>query len=391
MTSKKELQRQIEEPCPTPTVSGLPTWTILRFIFIILSVATGLVLLYKLRGLILLLVLAIFFAYLIAPLVNYLSKPFSRRDRKHVLPRTAAIVIVYLSLFGLLAGSIYLLLPMLSQQLTDIIYQAPQYLASLQAKVAGLKSIYQTYQIPPSLQSAFNNTVMRINEGVGDYLRNALTEVMRLLVYLPWLILVPILAFFFLKDADSFWRAMVSSLPQGPMRWKGADFLRDLSTTLATYVRAQLIACLLVGVVCSIGFSIIGVPFALVLGIAAGLMEFIPVVGPLIIAVLTTSITMFNSSHQALAVFLFLAILRIAQDYFIYPHIIGKSIDIKPLAIILAVLCGAELGGFIGVFLSVPVIAILAVCYRHWLEYRGSRGIVEDLLKPVEKPANNCE
>ena len=89
---------------------------------------------------------------------------------------------------------------------------------------------------------------------------------------------------------------------------------------------------------------------------------------------------------MAFIVLLFLGVLRIVQDYVIYPRIIGTGIDLHPLAVILAILSGAELAGVAGVFLAIPVIAILTVSYRHWLEHRGSETIAEVLEEAVIQP-----
>jgi hypothetical protein len=89
----------------------------------------------------------------------------------------------------------------------------------------------------------------------------------------------------------------------------------------------------------------------------------------------------------ALMVGLFLGVLRIAQDYVIYPRLIGQGIHLHPMAVILSILCGAELAGVAGIFLAIPVIALLTVSYRHWLEHRGSEGLVADLLQPGETVA----
>ena len=93
---------------------------------------------------------------------------------------------------------------------------------------------------------------------------------------------------------------------------------------------------------------------------------------------------------SAFLVIVFLAVLRVVQDYVIYPRLIGQGIHLHPLAVILAILSGAELAGVAGIFLAIPVVAILTVSYRHWLEHRGSEGLA-DLLEPtpVESvPAN---
>jgi predicted PurR-regulated permease PerM len=83
-------------------------------------------------------------------------------------------------------------------------------------------------------------------------------------------------------------------------------------------------------------------------------------------------------------VLLFLGTLRLAQDYVIFPRLVRRGIHMHPLGVILAILCGAELAGIAGIFLAIPVVAVLTVGYRHWLEHRGSAGLVTDLLNPAE-------
>jgi predicted PurR-regulated permease PerM len=141
---------------------------------------------------------------------------------------------------------------------------------------------------------------------------------------------------------------------------------------LAAYIRAQLTACLLVGAACTIGFFLIGVPYAAVLGIAAGLLEFVPLAGPLLVAALAASLAAFHSPGQVVAVLAFLVVLRVVQDYVVYPKIVGIGIALHPLAVILAILCGAELGGVAGVFLAIPAVAILTVAARHYRELRAA-------------------
>ena len=175
-------------------------------------------------------------------------------------------------------------------------------------------------------------------------------------------------------------------LPQGRIRWRGDEFFQDVNSTLAAYIRAQLIACLIIGSVCTLGFAVIGVRYALVLGVVAGLLEFIPLLGPLVVAVVAATVAGFDSVTEAFVVLAFLGALRITQDYFLYPRIIGSGIHLHPLAVILAILAGHEIAGVAGIFLAIPVIAVLTVTYRHWLEHRGSTGLVAELLRPAETP-----
>jgi predicted PurR-regulated permease PerM len=361
------------------------TRAILRVIFIILAVFAALWILRALTGVILLIVLAIFFAYLIAPLVEFVRRPFQLRGREHIMPRVAAIAIVYVLIFGSVGFVVYFLLPRLGTQITQFAQQAPTYFTSARARADSLKDFYARYQIPVSAREAINRNVTHVIETVGAYTTEGIGNFfIASLSYVPWLVLIPILAFFLLKDADSFRRSALQMLPRGRWRWRGDEFFQDINSTLAAYIRAQLVACFLIGLICTIGFLLMGVPYPLVLGILAGLLEFIPLVGPLTLAFIATSISSFYSINLAVGVLVFLGILRILQDYVIYPRIIGQGIHLHPLAVILAILAGAELAGITGIFLAIPVIAIATVAYRHWLEHRGSEGLVADLLKPAE-------
>lgn len=371
----------------TQEASWAQTRAILRVIFIILAVAGALWVLYALRDVILLAVLSIFFAYLIAPLVTLVQRPLRFGGRERLMPRTLSIGIVYIAIFGSLALAVYLVLPLFSNQLQSFAKQAPIYIQNTRARAQGLQELYRRLQLPPSAtdyatklsQNAINSAEKYANEGLGG--------VAGILGYLPWLVLIPILAFFFLKDAAEFRDLALQALPRGRIRWRGDEFFQDVNSTLAAYIRAQLTACFVVGLLCTIGFYFIRVPYFFIFGFIAGAAEFIPLAGPLAVLFLVALVTSFSSLWHALAVVIFLIVLRLVEDYVIYPRIIGQGIHLHPLAVVFAILCGEEIAGLTGVFLAIPVVAIIVVTYRHWLEHRGSEGLVADLLKPVEEVA----
>jgi predicted PurR-regulated permease PerM len=384
-------QEVVKEVAETAAVAAAEaswpqTRAILRVIFIALAVAAALWLLYVLEGVILLVVLAIFFAYLIAPLVEFVHRPFQIGGHERVVPRPVAIGIVYLIIFGAIGISLSFLLPRVGTQISEFAEQAPDYFTSARARAQSLNRFYENYQIPGAVRDKISSNINNLIDSVGGYATAGIGNVLlESLHYIPWLVLIPILAFFLLKDADSFRRSALQMLPSGRWRWRGDEFFQDVNSTLAAYIRAQLIACLLIGAICAIGFWAIGLPYALLLGIIAALIEFIPLVGPLTVAIIAVLIASFYSVNQAIIVFLFLGTLRIIHDYVTYPRIIGQGIHLHPLAVILAILAGAELAGVAGIFLAIPVVAIISVSYRHWLEHRGSEGLVADFLKPAEK------
>ncbi|MGH9966252.1 MAG: AI-2E family transporter [Pyrinomonadaceae bacterium] len=363
------------------------TRAILRVIIIVLVVAVTIWVIIKLTGVILLLILSVFFAYLVSPLVDFLRRPVRISRRERVMPRVLAISLAYLVIVGAIVVAIYILVPRLGNQFPEFAQQARGYWKSLGTSTQRLND-YLSTRMPAPVMNAINSEAPRIVEKISGTISAVLERMLGWIAYIPWLILIPILSFFFLKDAEDFRRSALQMLPRGRWRWRGDEFFQDVSGTLAAYTRAQLTACLFIGVVCSLGFALLGFPSPLVLGFIAGVFEFVPLIGPLLIAILAAIVaTLHSGPFSALVVILFLGVLRIVQDYVIYPRLIGQGIHLHPLAVILAILSGAELAGVAGIFLAIPVVAILTVSYRHWLEHRGRQGLA-DLLEATASEAN---
>ncbi len=363
--------------------AGPPTRVILRVILVILGVAIVLWLIVKLTGVILLLVLAIFFAYLVAPLVEFLRRPLKLGRRVFSMPRSLAIALAYVIIAFAIIGAIYIVVPQLGNQFPEFAEQARVYWKTLGAKAQSLSEYFRLHRMPGPLLDALNEAAHNLVGRISETVSALLSTLVGWLIYIPWLVLIPILSFFLLKDVDSFRRSALQMLPRGRWRWRGDEFFQDVNSTLAAYMRAQLTACLIVGVVSTIGFTILGLPGPLVMGFLAGVFEFIPLAGPLVIAVLATILAMLHGGlFSGLLVLVFLGVLRVAQDYFVYPRLIGHGIHLHPLAVIIAILSGAEIAGVTGIFLAIPVVAVLTVSYRHWREHRGSEGLA-DFLEPM--------
>jgi predicted PurR-regulated permease PerM len=358
----------------------LQTRAILRIVVLLLLVAGLLWIVYRLTPLILLLVLSIFFAYLVAPLVDLVQQPLTIRGRERVIPRALAIGIVYIVLFVGIGLAVYLLIPQVSAQYPEFKQQAITYYQKIRGGTESVSGYFRGRRMPEGLGKYIDGLLAK----GGDLVTIAAERLVGYVIFIPWLVLIPILSFFMLKDADAFRRSVLAMLPRGRLRWRGDELFQDINSTLAAYIRAQLTACLLIGVVCSVGFWLIGLPSPLVLGLIAGIFEFVPLVGPLVVAVLAASVALLGHGFgTAFVVLLFLGILRIVHDYVTYPRIIGTGIHLHPLAVILAILAGAEVAGVVGIFLAIPIIAILTVAYRHWLEHRGSETIAEVIEEAV--------
>ena len=353
----------------TPVTPLSPARAVLHVVLVVFGMAFGVWALYRLASVLLVLTLAALFAYVIAPLVHVAERPVRIAGRRRHLPRGVAIAVVYLGLVGAAAAGALLLLPSVSEQAHEMFARAPSYGQSVVAWEHGWSRYYERLRIPSGLRQSIDQSMVAASEAAVGSTRAALVSVVG--AVLPWLVLIPILAFFLLKDAAGFRRIILTTLPHR-MRLRGHRLFEDMNATLAAYIRAQLIACILVGSLCGVGFAALGLPYPMLLGVLAGVLEFIPLVGPLLLALIAATVGALHVPMLAVWTVTFLAVLRILEDFIVYPRLMGPGVRLHPLAVIVAVLAGAELDGVAGMFLAVPLVAIASVACRHWVDWRDN-------------------
>jgi predicted PurR-regulated permease PerM len=342
---------------------------ILRDLLIVAAVGAGIWVAHRLGRIVLVLVLAMFFAYVIAPLVDLLQHPISLKGQSRHLSRGAAIGILYVMLAGALTAGAAVLWPAAAAQIDEAIVSAPIYTDSFRKWERGWTRYYERLRIPVELRHSIDESVLGAGDASVAYAHGSLLALIGVLSDLPWLVLVPVLAFLMLKDAASIRRTILVALPHR-VRLRGHRLFEELNATLAAYVRAQLIACVVVGTLSGIGFALLGSPYAVLLGVLAAVLEFIPLIGPIVVAFVAVVLAALHDPVLAVWTAVFLSVLRLLEDYVIYPRLIGRDIHLHPLVVILAVLAGVELDGIAGIFIAVPVVALVTVAARHWLEWR---------------------
>ena len=326
-----------------------------------------------------LIVLSVFFAYLIDPLVTLIRRPFKARNAERLMPRSLAIIISYIGVFTVLGAGIWSIAPLVSEQGKEFGANLPTYASGIRQTFNDLNRRFDRMRIPEDFQNRINEQA----SAFGTVITSAFgTFLLGFAGYLPWFVLVPILAFFFLKDVQLIRLAVLRVFPAGTWRVRADAVMQEVSSTLAAYTRAQLISCVLIGTICTIGFYLIGLKYALLLGILAGILEFVPLLGPATIGIFVTAIATFSGNPwKGLYVLIFLVTLRVFHDYVTYPRIVQGGINLHPVLIILSVLAGEQVAGIPGVFLAIPIVAIGVVIYRHVVEYKGSKGLVADMIE----------
>ncbi len=330
-----------------------------------------------------LIILSVFVAYLIDPLVRIIRMPFTARNLDKLMPRSFAIMIAYVFVILVLGGAISYIAPRVVDQAKEFGTNLPQYSQAIRSRSIEINRRFDRLRVPDEVQSELNKKVTdmgtEITASVGNFVLLSVT-------YLPWFFLVPILSFFFLKDVNLFRLAVLRMFPAGRFRIRAESVLEDVNKTLAAYTRAQLLSCLIIAAICTLGFYLLGLKYALLLGILAGIFEFVPLLGPLTIGIIVTLIAAASDDPwKALYVAIFLIILRLIHDYVTYPRIVRGGIHLHPLAIILSVLAGEQVAGIPGVFISIPIVAVATVVYRHMLEHRGGYSLVSGWIEETEK------
>lgn len=380
---KSEAIQRVSLVSSSPSARSIVRVVLIVVVLLAIKDFLGIVL-SSLTFLFFMIVLAVFLAYLINPLVELLRKPFAG-SYPRLMPQSLAIVISFLLVFSVVAVAVYYLSPGISRQGRTFVENIPSYTTSVQTAINDMNRRLDRMRIADSVQEQINDRINLFLAGAGTFVTTALgLGAIYAVTYLPWLILVPILAFFFLKDAHLFKVGLLRVIPVGDWRTRVESVMADVNNTLKAYTRAQLISCVMIGTLCTIGFYLIGNDYALILGVMAGILELVPLLGPLTTAILAVSVSGFESGWQAMATAAFLIVLRIAQDYFIYPRIIREGIHLHPLAVILSVLAGEQVAGIPGVFIAIPLVALLTVLYKHVLEHTSSRGLFTGLLEPKE-------
>jgi predicted PurR-regulated permease PerM len=331
-----------------------------RAIVTVLLFALGLGFLYVARATLIAFLFAIFFAYLMSPLVSHLERLLRGRGR--------AIAVIYALLLGLVVLFFVEVGPKVTSEGARLGKALPDLLAQLSsgqfATHLGEEHGWneKTTQLMESFLASHSDDITQLAQRVG--LRTADVAKQAWLLFV-----VPLLSIFFLRDGRAFNDFLLSAIHSRPQREFLENVLNDLNHMLAHFIRAQLTLAALTLVMYSAFLGVMRVPYALVLGTVGGLLEFIPVVGPLAAALIIVSVALLMTYPHWLVLVIFLGIWRLVQDYISSPRIMGESMELHPLAAIFGVMAGGEVAGILGIYLSIPVMASLRIVFRRWRLY----------------------
>ena len=331
---------------------------------------------------------------ILATIGYYLLRPLLRKLIEWKIPKIWGILIIFLVLIGLLTTLILLVFPFLKVQLTNLIQEFPEYFKQLAISLDSFlrTSIYSSYYA--DLEFDVDTLMKQIPEDIGNTLQNAVGGVAsgigKVISTLTGLILaivtVPFILFYLLKDGEKLPRYILDLLPPR-MREDTHQVMKDADKQISAYVQGQILVAMCIGFMVFIGFLIIGMKYALLLGVLAMITSVVPYLGPIIAIAPAAVIALVTSPFMLAKLAIVWTVVQLVEGKFISPQIMGKSLHIHPITIIFVLLTAGSLFGVPGVILGIPGYALLKVLVTHMYmlfkrRYNRHETIVDNHFEP---------
>ncbi|MBI2571661.1 MAG: AI-2E family transporter [Candidatus Schekmanbacteria bacterium] len=341
--------------------------------------------------------LAFIIAYVLDPVVDRLERlrvPFTA----YHLPRALGVSLVFLGAVAASAIVILLVLPTIIHQVSDLADRMARYRATeLPLLIPRLEKALGV-QLPRSSQQLFDQLVAntetlkdlsnRLMQPAGHLLQRTVTSIVDAFLGALTLVMAPILTFYLLKDIDKIRVAAAGFVPYRYRPWLFSR-LRAVDLILSTFIRGQMTVCLVLGTLYSSGLAILGLPLWLVVGFLSGFGNVVPYLGTIIGLSLSLLLMLLEhpDAYHLAGVLLVFAVVQGLEGTVVTPKIVGDTLGLHPVVVMLAVLMGGELFGFVGVLLAVPATAAGSVFWRDLVaRYRASVFFGREQEAPPEAP-----
>ncbi|PID45745.1 MAG: AI-2E family transporter [Proteobacteria bacterium] len=320
-------------------------------------------------GIMLYLLAPILLPFVTGALLAYLGDPLVDRLETYKISRTASVLIVFTVLFCILLPFLVVLVTLLENQVSDFDKNFHIYIEWFSGTVEPLLTKLGI-SVPSLNIERLGQTLTEEWSTAGGFLKGLISTVSRSgLAVMGWLaniVLIPVITFYLLRDWDRLVAYIRELLPRN-VEPKLVMLAEESDEVLGAFLRGQMLVMLALSFMYSVGLAIVGVNFALLIGIISGIISFVPYMG-LIVGMALAGISAFVETQSFMMVFWVFVVFGIAQmveGMLLTPLLVGDRIGLHPVAVIFAVLAGGQLFGFFGILLALPAFAVLAVLLRH--------------------------
>ncbi|MBS3885894.1 MAG: AI-2E family transporter [Dethiobacter sp.] len=303
--------------------------------------------------------LAVIAAYILNPLVDFLEK--------HRIPRYLGILLIYAVFFSLFLAIGLSTIPVLILELQILAEGIPEYTRHVRQFMLNIQADYRRINIPDGVREVLNQNITELQNWLLHLVELVSHRIVALFSHTFMIFVIPILVYYILRDMELLKRSVLLVFPMQYRKWVVA-MGSEMDRTMGAYFRGMLLTCFLVAAMTYTGLLIIGMEFALLLGIISGITNIIPYFGPFIGAVPAVLIALLSSPLLALKVIAVVIIVQQIESQLITPQVIGRSIGLHPLTVIFALILGGTLFGVAGLIFAVPLTAMLRIFIKYALE-----------------------
>lgn len=337
------------------TTIEISTGSVVKILLVLLS----LWFLYFVRDIIAIIFVSIIIAAALSPVVDKLCKA--------KIPRVLSVIILYLGLLAILSGIVYFVVPPMIIQLKQLAETLPDYLKTFSNLIISLRDVGNN-----GLLNASQETLNSLSNFLGSFLSNIFTTTVGFFSGAAALAMIFILTLYFILDENGIKKFFVSLIP---LKQKGriTTIAHKIGLKLGGWLRGQIILCITIGILVYIGLSLMQIPYALTLAILAGVLEIVPIIGPIISAVPAIIIAFTIAPATALMVTIFYIIIQEVENKLLVPKVMQYTVGLNPITVIIIILIGAKLMGILGMLLAVPVASVVYVILDEWPLVSASR------------------
>lgn len=369
-------------------VMTAPIIKVNRFVWLIAGVAAVGVALYMLRGALFPFILGGALAYIMHPLVTWLEKRMPGRNRRPVLARVLSIFIMFAVMAGLLAGGLIVVLPPVVEQFRLFIDSLPVLISDARVAVENWNRELSgaiPEEIRLQIQEAIQNAGVVLVSAAQGVMVRTIGVVSGALTIVIGLAALPLFLYYVLKDREKLVDGMVSVFPPGP-RVHARNVITVVNHVFSSYVRAQLLLGLVVGVLVFIGLTLLGVKFAIILAVVAGVFELVPIIGPWLGAIPGIVVVLATSPEKFFWVVLVYFGVQLLENSLLVPRIQSRALHVHPVLILVVIIVGSEVAGLWGVILGPPLVVAGKEVFDYFVEEWSSTEIT-----PLADPDVNGE
>lgn len=307
------------------------------------------------RDIVAMLLVAIMLASLIDPFADWLAQ---RR-----IPRGLAVLVVYTVLIAIASVVLILLIPVVVEQSTQLFSKLGSSYQVITDSFVQLKAFTESHGLATNVQQ----TVESLQQGINASFSSLFSTIQGFVGGLAALVVVLVLTFYMVSEEDNF-RTYFKNLAPVEYQPYIAQMLTRMQKQIGAWLRGQLILGFVVGVAVYIGLKLLGVEYALLLALIAGLFEIIPYVGPIFSLIPTAIIGFAQSPFLGASVVMLYLVIQQIENHFLVPKIMQKATGLNPVFSILALLIGVKVGGFAGAVLAIPLATMIAVATEDTLK-----------------------